>query len=107
MGPGSSSNIMSSSSSVKVINLPRLAEDGSNWVTFKERILNNLTSKGLMRHIRGTARQPVQLTERNGAYYRPNELSPLSDEDLEKHEDFVDSYHQNISSNDKVGDNNN
>ena len=85
---------MSSSSSVKVTNLPRLAEDGSNWVTYKERILNNLTSKGLMRHIRGTARQPVQLIERNGSFYRPNELSPLSDEDLEKHEDSVDSYDQ-------------
>ena len=93
MGPGSTSN-MSSSSSVKVTNLPRLAEDGSNWVTYKERILNNLTSKGLMRHIRGMARQPVQLIERNGSFYRPNELSPLSDEDLEKHEDSVDSYDQ-------------
>src|ERR1700678_1865649 len=82
---------MSNSSSVKVVNLPRLAEDGSNY---KERILNNLTSKGLMRHIRGTARQPVQLTEHNGSYYCPNELSPLSDEDLEKHKDSVDSYDQ-------------
>jgi hypothetical protein len=89
MGPGSSSN-MSSSSSVKITNLPRLAEDGSNWVTFKERIINNLTLKGLMRHVRGTAHQPVQLTEHNGSYYHPNELSPLSDEDLEKHEDSVD-----------------
>ena len=32
-----------SSSNIKVINLPRLAEDGSNWVTYKERIINNLT----------------------------------------------------------------
>ena len=85
---------MQSSSGIKISNLPRLAEDGSNWVTYKERILNNLTSKGLMRHVRGMARQPVQLTERNGSYYRLNELSPLSDEDLEKHEDFVDSYDQ-------------
>ena len=90
MGPESSSNMSSS----KVVNLPRLSEDGSNWVTYKERVLNNLTSKGLMRHVRGTARKPVQLTERHGAYYRPHELSPLSDEDLEKHEDLVDSYDQ-------------
>ena len=68
MGPRSSSN-MSNSSSVKVVNLPRLAKDSSNWVTYKERTLNNLTSKGLMRHVRGTAHQPVQLTEWNGSYY--------------------------------------
>ena len=91
MGPRSSSN-MSSSSSVKVVNLPRLAEDGSNWVTYKE--FNNLTSKGLMQHIWGTAHQPIQLTERNSSYYRPHELSPLSDEDIEKHEDSVDRYDQ-------------
>ena len=63
-------------------------------VTYKEHILNNLTSKGLMRHVQGTACQPVQLTERNGSYYRPNKLSPLSDEDLKKHKDSVDSYDQ-------------
>ena len=36
-----------SSSNIKVINLPRLTEDGSNWVTYKERIINNLMSKAL------------------------------------------------------------
>src|SRR5271168_3495880 len=85
---------MSSSSSIKVFNLPRLSEDGSNWVTYKERVLNNLTSKGLMQHVRGTARKPIQLIEQHSAYFRPNELAPLSNEDLEEHEDFVDSYHQ-------------
>jgi hypothetical protein len=45
-----------------------------------------------MQHIKSTARQPVQLTECNGSYYRPNKLSPLSDEDLEEHKDSVDSY---------------
>ena len=47
-----------------------------------------------MQHIRGMACQPVQLTELDGSCYRPNELSPLSNKDLEKHEDFIDSYHQ-------------
>ena len=93
MGPKSSSN-MSSSSNVKVVNLLRLLEDGSNWIIYKEHVINNLTSKGLMRHVRGTVRKPAQLIEHNGSHYRPNELSPLSDEDLEKHEDYIDSYNQ-------------
>ena len=77
-------------SNVKVTNLPKLSEDGSNWVTYnlKERILNNLTSKGLTRHVRGTAWKPASLIERDGAFYRLNDTSPLSDEDLEKYEDM-------------------
>ena len=47
-----------------------------------------------MQHVCGTACQPVQLTEHNGSYYHLNKISPLSDEDLEKHEDSVDSYDQ-------------
>ena len=90
MGPGSSSNM----SNVKVTNLPKLSEDGSNWVTYKERILNNLTSKGLTRHVRGSARKPVPIVERDGSFYRLNELSPLSDEDLEMLEDAIDTYDQ-------------
>ena len=38
--------------------------------------------------------QPVQLTECNGSYYCLNKISSLSDEDLEKHKDYVDSYDQ-------------
>ncbi|KAF8155630.1 hypothetical protein B0H34DRAFT_659656, partial [Crassisporium funariophilum] len=92
MGPAAEST--SSSSTVKVSTLPKLKEDGSNWITYKERILNTLTSKGLKRHVTGSARKPTELIERSGDYYKPNSLSPLSDDQLEEHEKEVDIYDQ-------------
>lgn len=38
--------------------LPKLRDDGSNWITCKERIMTMLASKRLVRHIDGTARKP-------------------------------------------------
>ena len=85
--------------------LPKLRSDSSNWATYSERILNYLTSKGYRRHVLGTARKPEVLVEKDGKYYRPASTvaaegkepdppKPLSDEELEKHEDSVDLYIQ-------------
>ncbi|GBE83911.1 Retrovirus-related Pol polyprotein from transposon TNT 1-94 [Sparassis crispa] len=38
--------------------VPKLATDGSNWITYKEWIHTVMGSRGLMRHLEGTARQP-------------------------------------------------
>ena len=38
--------------------LPKLASDGSNWVTYRDRMVTILAAKALMPHIRGHARQP-------------------------------------------------
>ncbi|PIL25721.1 hypothetical protein GSI_11471 [Ganoderma sinense ZZ0214-1] len=38
--------------------VPKLAADGSNWITYKERILTCMGTRGLMRHLNGTARRP-------------------------------------------------
>ena len=54
-----------SSTSIKVVNLPKLKDNGSNWITYKERVLNTLTSKGLLRHITGTAKVPPEIEERD------------------------------------------
>ena len=81
-----------SSSNIKVINLPRLTKDGSNWVTYKERITNNLTSKGLMHHVKGLARQPATLKERDGAYFRPKSSEPLSEKELDEYYMEMDAY---------------
>jgi gag-polypeptide of LTR copia-type len=60
--------------------------------------MNYLTSKGLKRHVLGTARKPAELIERNGDYYKPNVLTPLSDAELEKHEGEQDEYEQKQAS---------
>ena len=52
------------SSNIKVT-LPKLYEDGSDWVMYKERIQNHLTSKGLLCHLTGTAKRPIEIEEKN------------------------------------------
>ena len=97
MGPAKSldTNENSSSSNQLFLSLPKLQPDSSNWSTYQERILNAITSKGLKRHVLGTARKPIELVERHGDYYKPGHLAPLSDDELEKHEEAQDLYEQN------------
>ena len=91
MGPDDITDI---SSTNKSLSLPKLRSDGSNWATYSERILNYLTSKGYRRHVQGTACKPEVLTERNRSFYKSGSLSPLNDDELEKHEEATDLYDQ-------------
>jgi gag-polypeptide of LTR copia-type len=93
MGPADISD-MSSTTNKETLNLPKLRSDSSNWATYHERIINYLASKGLKKHILGTARQPIKLEERGGDYYKPHSLAPLTDEELEKHEEEEEAYEQ-------------
>lgn len=94
MGPGD--NTMTSAlSTLKVLDIPKLSEDGSNWGSYKERVLNHLTSKGLARHVRGTASKPKGLIDRNGEFYRPGaaaDAKPLTEEEIEKVETDLDAW---------------
>ncbi|OJA08694.1 hypothetical protein AZE42_12121 [Rhizopogon vesiculosus] len=42
-----------------LFNIPQLAEDGTNWITYKERILTMIGARGLMRYVDGRAMKPV------------------------------------------------
>lgn len=42
-----------------LFNVPKLAEDGTNWITYKERTLTAIGARGLMRYADGRARKPV------------------------------------------------
>jgi gag-polypeptide of LTR copia-type len=98
MGPADISDMSSTPSSNQILTVPNLIVDGSNWSTYSERVMSYLTSKGLKRHVQGTARRPADLVERNGEYYRQGTLSPLNDEELEKHEKEQDKYKQKQAS---------
>ena len=93
MGPADISD-MSSTPNNQSLSLPKLKGDSSNWATYSERILNYLTSKGFRRHVQGTARKPELLIESNGAFFKSGSLAPLTDEELEKYEETVDTYDQ-------------
>jgi hypothetical protein len=92
MGPDDITDMTSSTN--KVLSLPKLRSDSTNWATYSERILNYLTSKGYRRHVQGTARKPETLTEHNGAFFKKGSIAPLSDDELEKLEDARDLYDQ-------------
>jgi len=42
-----------------LFNIPQLAEDGMNWITYKERMLTVIGTRGLMRYVDGRAVRPV------------------------------------------------
>src|SRR5262245_23460502 len=46
---------MSNTASSNLLNVPRLRDDGSNWVDYEDRVMNALGSKGLVKYIQGTA----------------------------------------------------
>jgi hypothetical protein len=81
------------SSNIKVT-LPKLQEDGSNWVMYKERIQNHLTSKGLLRHLTGTARRPIETEEKNGKVYKKGNTTAMTDDEFETYLNSIDTYAQ-------------
>ena len=88
MGPGES--IMSATDALKLLKLPKLKDDGTNWITYRERIINTLTHKGLKRHVTGTARKPAEIEFKDGKAYKKgstDELTPTKLTALEKEQD--------------------
>ncbi|TFK61431.1 hypothetical protein BDN72DRAFT_778188, partial [Pluteus cervinus] len=77
----------STTSAVKVVNLPKLRDDGSNWTTYKERLINAIKSKGLGRHLAGNAKKPREIVDSSN-------LLALTEDELEKHLDSVDAFDQ-------------
>jgi hypothetical protein len=79
-------------SSSNKVSLPKLQDDGSNWVMYKERIKNHLTSKGLMRHLTGTARKPAEVEEKDGKVHKKGNARPMTDDELDTYLDTLDVY---------------
>ncbi len=93
MGPVDIST--SENATIKVTQLPKLASNGENWLTYHERVLNAATAHGLRRHLVGTALKPSPIVEKRGKFYlSANDTVPLMDEVLEKHETSIDSWDQ-------------
>jgi hypothetical protein len=47
------------SKGASVVSVPRLRDDGANWVHYENMVQTVLGAKGLTRHIVGTSRKPV------------------------------------------------
>lgn len=97
MGPEDVYDMDSTSNNSKGLMVPKLKPDSSNWTTYSERVMNLLTSKGLKRHVLGTARKPIELMTKEGAkgaYFKPGSDKPLNDDEIEKHEVEKDEFEQ-------------
>ncbi|RDB30864.1 hypothetical protein Hypma_006010 [Hypsizygus marmoreus] len=53
-----------------------------------------LTSKKLRQHVIGMARQSEELQERGRSFYNVQMLNPLSDKELEEHENAIEKWLQ-------------
>ena len=88
MGPEDSG---SSSIKAKSHTIPRLATNGSNWITWKPQALNSLlSSKGVHRHVQGTIHMPPPVP----MYPQGHILDKDELEELEKIEEKWDLYNQ-------------
>ena len=64
--------------------VPKLHDDGSNWVDYQPRLQNEMESKGLWRHTEGTATMPM-------LFAVSNRILMLSDRKMLAMEDQIES----------------
>ncbi|KAL0952924.1 hypothetical protein HGRIS_014936 [Hohenbuehelia grisea] len=95
MGPGA--NTMSTSTNIKLFSVPKLADDGSNWVTVKILLLTAFGARGLTKYIEGRARKPAAYEFGDGAARLVGSKVTLTDEELEALEDKHDDHNQKES----------
>ena len=88
MGPGDTmSNLsLNSSSDSTTLQIPKLRDDGSNWSDYQPRIQKAMGSKGLWRHVEGTAVAPKPYAVVNGEYFLSDLKTPATEEQIESKE---------------------
>jgi hypothetical protein len=62
MSPAATMDNSMPSTSSSLFNIPQLAEDGSNWVTYKHHMMIVLGARGLGEYVDGTAVLPILIT---------------------------------------------
>src|SRR5882762_747521 len=98
MGPAPTSldNMLPSSSSV-LYNIPKLADDGLNWITYKERMLNVIGMRGLMRYVDGQVKQPIPFALDTSQTPLNMSGKPAMDTEIKELDDKLDEFCQKNS----------
>jgi hypothetical protein len=95
MSPAPAMDTTLPATSSSLFNVPKLAEDGTNWITYKERTLTAIGARGLMRYVDSRAVQPIPFVVdvKTGAVTKPDGTPPSQTEinDLDKK---LDKYYQ-------------
>ena len=75
--------------------IPKLAEDGENWVTYKERMLTTIGARGLMRYIDGRRVIPAAFAiDAKSKLPVKADGSATTEAEIEELEDKIDEYYQ-------------
>ena len=88
MGPGDTiSNVsINSSSDSTILQVPKLRDDESNWSDYQLRIQRAMGSKGLWRHVEGTAVAPKPYAVINGQLFLTGLKTAATEEQTETKE---------------------
>ena len=86
------------SSNSALFNIPKLADDGLNWITYKERMLTAIGARGLMRYTDGrkVKPDPFEVDSTTKKLKKPDGTTP-TDKEIEDLDDLIDEYHQKDS----------
>src|SRR5882762_1693146 len=96
MGPAPTTlDIMLPATSSALYTIPKLAEDGTNWITYKERLLTAIGARGLMRYIDGRTKQPLPFKlDPAGKELVKEDGKPATEAEQEAREDKIDEWYQ-------------
>ena len=89
MGPGdqsTSSLTLGSNSDTTSLSIPKFRDDGSNWSDYQPRIERALGSKGLWRHVLGTAIAPKPYALLEGVPVLSDGKKPATEDQIESRE---------------------
>jgi hypothetical protein len=86
------------SSNSVLFNIPKLADDSLNWITYKERMLTAIGARGLMRYTDGckVKPDPFEVDSTTKKLKKPDGTTP-TDKEIEDLDDLIDEYHQKDS----------
>src|SRR5258705_12353065 len=96
MGPAPTTlDIMLPATSSALFNIPRLGDDCTNLITYKERLLTAIGARGLMRYIDGRTKQPLafKLDQATKTIVK-EDGKPATEAEQEAREDKIDEWYQ-------------
>ena len=90
--PMMSTLTLNSSSDSMTLSIPKLHDNGSNWSNYEPCIQRAMGSKGLWRHIEGTAIAPKPYTLDHGIPVLSDRQTPVMEEQIEARESKIVDY---------------
>ena len=90
--PTVSTLTLNSTSDSTTLSIPKLRDDGSNWSDYEPHIQRVMGSKGLWRHVEGTAIAPKPYTLDAGIPVLADGRTPASEEQIEARETKIVDY---------------